>query len=158
MELRTRIVQAEEDFAAKSQELAAKSREEASARELATALEQCKQEAEAELLSLQEVSRSTAEQLSSALSSASELQCAIAKVSELENIVGDLKSEKLRLEEITAALTGQLDQARSKLEELQESIRSVEEEKMKMSFIVQEAEEGRATLVMEMRRIAVFVG
>ncbi|CAM9986890.1 unnamed protein product [Scytosiphon promiscuus] len=158
MELQTRLVRSEENFAAKSQELAAKAQEETSARALVTTLEQRLQEAESEVSELNENFRFTAEQLSSALSSAEDLRCDLSKVSELENSVGDLEAEKLRLEEMTAALTGQLEQARNKLEELQESIRSFEEEKVKMSHAVQEAEEGRAALVMEMGHIATIVG
>lgn len=157
-ELRARLVHAGENLAEKSQELAVKAQEEASVRGLATALEHRLQEAESDLSVLKDVSRSTAEQLSSALTSASELQCALSKVSELESVVGDLEGEKLRLEEITAAVKGQLEQVTTKLEELQGAIRSFEEEGAKMSRTVQEAQEGRAVLVMEMGRIATLVG
>ncbi|CAM9145585.1 unnamed protein product [Hapterophycus canaliculatus] len=158
VELRARLLNAEEGFAAKSEDAAAKAQEEASARALATILEQRMQDAESEVLRLKEVARSTEEQLSLSLTSASELRCALSKVSELERFVGDLEREKLHLKENTATLKGQLEQATTKREELQKAILSLEENEVKMSHNVQEAEEVRAELVMEIGRIATLVG
>lgn len=150
-ELRSRLADAKEDIMAKSQELATKEQEATSARTLANTLEQQMQEAKSEVLELKEASQSTAEELTSALASASELRCCVSKVAELEGVVSDLKAEKHQWEETAATLSRQL-------EELQQMVRSLGEEKTRFLQTVQHAEEGRSTLLVQLGDIANLIG
>ncbi|CAM9835096.1 unnamed protein product [Ectocarpus sp. 12 AP-2014] len=139
-----------------SQELSAKEREALSARALADTLEHRVHEVESEVLaSSQKTSKATEEELASALTSASKLQSALSRVSELERVVRGLEGEKLHLNEATELLTSR---ASAKLLELQEVIRSQKEEKAIASQTFDEAEGARATLVMTLRDIAELVG
>lgn len=150
-ELRGRVADAEENLLVKSQELAAQEQEATSARTLATTLEQQMQDAKSEILELTEASQSTAEELTSALGSASELRCSVSKVAELEIVVGALEAEKRRWEETAATLSSQLG-------ELQQVVRSLEEEKTSVLQTVQQAEEGRAMLLVQLGDIANLIG
>lgn len=151
VELRARLADAEENLVVKSQEFAAKEHEAKSARTLASTVEQQMQEAKSEILELKEASHSTAEELTSALASANELRCSVSKAAELEIVVGDLEAEKRQWEETAATLTSQLG-------ELQHVVRSLEGEKARVLQIVQETEEGRALLVVQLRDIANLIG
>ncbi|CBJ32574.1 conserved unknown protein [Ectocarpus siliculosus] len=138
-----------------SQELSAKEREAVSARALADTLKHRVHEVESEVLASQKTSEATEEELASALASASKLQSALSKVSELESVVRGLEGEKLHLNETTEALASR---ASAKLLELQEVIRSQKEEKAIASQTFDEAEGARATLMMTLRDIAELVG
>ncbi|CAM9090622.1 unnamed protein product, partial [Ectocarpus sp. 6 AP-2014] len=138
-----------------SQELSAKEREVVSARALADTLKHRVHEVESEVLASQKASEATEEELASAIASASKLQSALSKVSELESVVRDLEGEKLHLNETTNALTSR---ASAKLLEFQEVIRSQKEEKAIASQTFDEAEGARATLMMTLRDIAELVG
>ncbi|CAM9563646.1 unnamed protein product [Ectocarpus fasciculatus] len=141
-----------------SQELSAKAQEAVSATALADTLEHRIQEVESEVLGSHEASESTAQELASALASASDLRCALSKISELESVVGDLEGEKNHLNETTVALTRELGQASAKLLEIQDVVRSQQEEKAIALQTFHETEEARTALVVAMRDIAELVG
>ncbi|CAM9609020.1 unnamed protein product [Ectocarpus sp. 4 AP-2014] len=141
-----------------SQELSAKAQEAVSARALADTLERRIQEVESEVLGSQKASESTAEELASARASASDLQCALSKISELQSVVGDLEREKIHLNETTAGLTNEFGQANAKLLELQNVISSQQEEKAIALQTVDQTEEARTALVVALRDIAELIG
>lgn len=151
VELRARVAGAEENLLVKSQELVTKAQEAMSAKALASTLEQRVQETESEVLKLNETCRSTAEELSSALTNASELQSAVSKVSELESVIVDLEGDKRHQGEVAAALTCELG-------ELKEVVSSLQEEKAGILQAVQQAEQGHAALVVQLGDIANLVG
>lgn len=151
IELRARLVDAEENATVKAQELNTKVEEAASAQTLADTLEQRIREFECEVAELKKASLSTEEELTSALASSSELRRAVSKVTELESVIGDLEAEKHQWTETVAAHTRQIG-------ELEQVVRSLEEEKATISHTVQQAEDGRAALVLQLREIANSVG
>eukprot|EP00752_Nemacystus_decipiens_P009407 g8410.t1 len=150
-ELRSRLADVKEDLVAKSQELTSKEQEATSARTHANTLEQEIEEARPEVLELREASRSTVEELATALASASGLRCSVSKVGELEVVVSDLRAEKHQWEETAATLS-------RKLEGLQQELRSLEEEKAMVLQTVQQAEEGRSMLLVQLGDIANLIG
>eukprot|EP00903_Cladosiphon_okamuranus_P011049 g10434.t1 len=150
-ELRARLADAEENLVVKFQELAAKEQEATSARIRASTVEQQMQEAKSEVAELKGASLSTAEELASALASVNELRCSVSKVAELQIVVSDLEAEKRRWEENVATLSSQLRDS-------QQMVDSLEEEKARVLQTVQQAEEGRAMLVVQLGDIANLIG
>ncbi|CAM9849575.1 unnamed protein product [Ectocarpus sp. 13 AM-2016] len=138
--------------------MSAKAQEAVSARALADTLERRIKEVESEVLGSQKASGSTAEELASARTSASDLQCALSKISELQSVVGDLEREKIHLNETTAALTSEFCQANAKLLELQDVIYSQQEEKAIALQTLDQTEEARTALVVALRDIAELMG
>lgn len=151
IELRARLADAQENLMLSSQELATREQDATSARTIANTLEQQMQEAKSEVLALKEASQSAAEDLTAALAGASELQCFVSKVAELEIAVGDLKGEKRQCEETAATLSSQL-------EELHQVVRSLEGEKARVMQTVHQAEEGRKMLLVQLGDIANLIG
>ncbi len=151
IDLRARLVDAEENVAVKAQELNTKVEEASSARTLADTLEQRIREFECEVTELKKASITMEEELTSALASTSELRCTVSKVAELESVIGDLEVEKHQWTETVAARTCQIG-------ELEQVVRSLEEEKARISQTAQQAEDGRAALVLQLRDIANSVG
>ena len=151
IELRARLVDAEENLVVKAQELTTQVEEAALARTVSDTLKQRIQEAECEVSELKESSLSTAEELDAALANASELRCAVSKVAELKSDVGDLEAEKHQWAETAAAHT-------CRIAELEQAVRSLEEDRTRTSQTVQETEDGRTALALQLRDIASSVG
>ncbi|CAM9141858.1 unnamed protein product [Ectocarpus sp. 6 AP-2014] len=157
-EVESEVLGLQNSLESTSQELSAKAQEVVSARALADTLERRIKEVESEVLGSQKAPESTAEELASARASASDLQCALSKISELQSVVGHLEREKIHLNETTAALTSEFGQASAKLLELQDVIHSQQEEKAIALQTVDQTEEARTALVVALRDIAELIG
>lgn len=158
LELRARLVEADDLSAARSQELGGKTEEVVAAKARVSELEKNTQEVESELLSLREVSAATAAELSSTLAKTSELQCSVVKLSELQTVAAALEGEKERLQETVETMTGQAEDTQSKWGQMEVVIRSLQEEKNHARESLQQADECRAALEAQMAEIASLVG